>query len=209
MEFAPLLVNNAGSTVTFKCAHATPLDLIRATGQQTRFPIGVVLGEDLDALSKPVRSYDLENVNARDALLEAIQGTTFSLREENHVAILFGGDITRRQQQLLMHRYAYFNPSQGATTVELGAYLNEWMWAAINPAQGSLSSIGGSLNDERFTLTPMKEATTEEIANRIVSLGSKGMWIFRVAAFHPTDASADQIEVESYQHYSNRPYIEH
>lgn len=208
-EFAPLLVPNNGSKVTFQCDRATPMDLIRATGQQTRIPIGVVLGQDLNALSKPVRSYNLKDVSARDALLEAIQGTGYSLREEDHVTILFAGDITSRQMQLLLHRYSNFGSEQSATMADLGADLNGWMWAAVDPAAGYGASILGSTNDERFILEPIKDATTEEIANRIVSLGSKGMWTFRVAAFSPADLSADRIEIEPYQHYSNRPYIKH
>jgi hypothetical protein len=45
-EFAPVLVKNPGMKVTFKCDHATPLELIRAVGFQTRLPIGLVLGRD-------------------------------------------------------------------------------------------------------------------------------------------------------------------
>lgn len=208
-EFAPLLVPNKGLKVTFQCDLATPMDLIRATGQQTRIPIGVVLGQDLNALSKPVGSYNLKEVSARDALLEAIEGTGYSLREEDHVTVLFAGDITSPQMQLLKHQYSDFGSERGATMVELGAGLNEWMWAAVDPVKGFGASIQGSTNDEHFTMVPIKDATTEEIANRIVSLGSKGMWIFRVAAFSPADTSADQIEIEPYQHYSNRPYIKH
>lgn len=208
-EFAPLLVPNNGSRVTFQCDRATPMDLIRASGQQTRMPIGIVLGQDLNALSKPVRSYNLKDVSARDALLEAIQGTGYSLREEDHVTVLFAGDITSRQMQLLKHEYSDFGSEQSATMAELGAGLNGWMWAEVDPVRGYGASIQGSMNDERFILEPIKDATTEEIANRIVSLGSKGMWIFRVAAFPPADASDDRIEIEPYQHYSNGPYIKH
>jgi hypothetical protein len=207
-EFDPLLVMNAGSKVTFKCDRATPMDLIRATGRQTRIPIGIVLGEDLEALSKPVYSYDLEEVDARDALLKAIEGTGYSLQNQNQVMVLIAGDVTQRQEEALTHLYSNFS-SSNQTMVEIGANLTGWMWAEVDGAKGFGGSIGGSTNDERFTLKPIPSASTEEIANRIVSLGSKGMWILRADPFHASGGSNDEVEVEPYQHYSNRAYVEH
>ena len=81
-KFAPVIVSNPSVTVIFKCNHATPLDLIRATGRQTRIPIGLVLGLNPSMLEKPPRSYDLEGVTAQNALAEAIRDTGYSLREE-------------------------------------------------------------------------------------------------------------------------------
>lgn len=206
-EYAPLLVINAGSKVTFKCDQATPMDLIRATGRQTRIPIGVVLGNDEDALSRPVYSYDLEGADARSALLKAIEGTGYSLKDENHVMVLIAGDITQRQEELLTHRFSNF-ASANSTMVELGAYLTGWIWSEVDGVKGWGGSIGGSLNDERFTFEAIPSASTDELADKIVSLGLKGMWIFRASASDGADASNDELEVEPYQHYSNRPYFE-
>jgi hypothetical protein len=207
MEFAPAVVIEFDSKVTFKCDRATPLDLIRAIGRQSRLPIGVVLGEDKDALSKPVHSYDLERVDVRAALEKAIEGTGYSLREENEAIEVIAGDLTPRQWQLLTHHYSGFNPGPNRTMVELGVALTMWMRAETGPMTAFASSIFTSTNDERFTLAGASTATTEEIADKIVSLGSKGMWIFRVDAYPPTDALPDEIVIEPYQHYSNKPNV--
>jgi len=90
----------------------------------------------------------------------------------------------------------------------MAAYLTGWMWAATDPILGWGSSITGSINDERFTLEKMPSATTEEIANKIVSQGSKGMWILRTAPYDTHKPSDDQVWIEPYQHYSNRPNVE-
>jgi hypothetical protein len=203
-EFAPVSVSNPDSKVTFKCDRATPLDLIRAIGRQTRIPMGVVLGEDLGVLSKSSRSYDLEKVDARFALLEAIRGTDYSLEEENPVMVLMAGDLTPRQREPLTFSFSGFRPGSNRTMVELGVFLTERMRAAIDPDHGFGGSVGSSTNDERFTMEGTPAATTEEIANRIVSLGSKGMWIFRAHASPASGASTDEILIEPYQHYSNR-----
>jgi len=206
-EFAPVVVNNPGSTVTFKCARATPLDLIRATGRQARIPIGVVLGRNPDVLLKARHSYDLEKVDARFALLEAIQGTGYILNEENNVLVLMAGDLAPRQRRLLTQPYAGFKPGSDKTMVELGVSLTMWMRVAVDPTMGFGASISGSTNDERFNVEGTLSGTTEEIANRIVSLGTKGMWILRVDPRPSPSGSTDEIEIDPYQHYSNMANI--
>lgn len=207
-EFAPAIVSNSDSKVTFKCNHATPMDLIRAVGVQTRTPIGIVLGQDSGILSKAGRPYDLEKVDVRRALLEAIEDTGYTLKEEDHVMVLMAGDLTSRQWDVLTYPYPDFTPGTNCTMVELGVSLTMWMEASMNPNVGFGGSIGGSTNDERFTVKEIAWATTEQIANRIVSLGSKGMWTLNVDPFPTSGALTDQIVIEPYQHYSNRPTVE-
>lgn len=204
-EYAPVVVGNPGSKVTFKCDRTTPLDLVRAVGRQARIPIGVVLGEDPSGLSKSIRSFDLEKVDARFALLKAIEDTGYSLKEENQVIVLIAGDLTPRQRSLLAHRYSGLKPGPSKTMIELGFDLTMWMRAAIDPSKGFGASISTSANEEQFTLEGISAATTEEIADKIVSLGSKGMWIFRTNASPTSGALTDQVVIEPYQHYSNRP----
>jgi hypothetical protein len=208
-EFAPVIVKNPDSKVTFKCDQAAPLDLIRAIGRQTRIPIGIVLGRDPSILSKPKQPYDLENVGARLALQKAIQDTGYTLEEKNHVIVLVAGDLTARQQDVLTYPYSDFGPVSNGTMVELGAVLTGWMLAEIDYVKGYGGSIGGSLNDERLTLKVPPVVTTEEIADSIVSLGSKGIWILRTDPFPASGAPTDEVVIEPYQHYSNRPNVDH
>jgi hypothetical protein len=163
------------------------------------------MGEDPAALSKSSRSFDLVNVDARFALQQAIQDTGYSLQEENHVLVLTAGDLTARQRSLLGHRYAGLRREANQTMIGLGMKLTMWMRAAIDPARGFGSSVSTSTNEEKFTFEAAPAATTEEIANAIVSLGSKGMWIFKAEAYPPAGASTDQVLIEPYQHYSNAP----
>ncbi|HYK36519.1 hypothetical protein [Alloacidobacterium sp.] len=93
--------------------------------------------------------------------------------------------------------------------VQMGVSLTMWMRATANPKiQGFGGSILHSLNDERLTLKVPPSSNTEEIANAIVSLESKGMWMLKAAPDYPNDALNDQVEIEPYQHYSNRPNVQ-
>ena len=89
--------------------------------------------------------------------------------------------------------------------VELGAALTMWIRMEVDHENGFGGSILGSTNDERFTLGAIPAATTEELANRIVSLGSKGMWVLTMDAFELEGERTDGVEIKPYQHYSNLP----
>jgi hypothetical protein len=204
-EFDPFLISNPNSKVTFECGHATALQLIEATGRQTRNPLGVILGEDPTLLSKTQRTYHLDKVDTKSALLEAIAGTGYSLKEEDNVFVLVAGDLTSRQRQLLSHECSEFRSGSGETMVKLGAELTMWIRLEIDHENGFGGSILSSTNDERFTLGTMPAATIEELANRIVSLGSKGMWVLTMDAFERDDERTDGVEIQPYQHFSNLP----
>jgi hypothetical protein len=203
IEFAPVLVSNPDTVVTFTCDHASSLQLIQAAGRQTRLPIGIVLGNDPTILSRTMRSFSLAKLDAKSTLLEAIAGTGYSLNESNGTFVLIAGDLTSRQRQVLDHVYPDFKAGLDQTMVELGVQLTMWMQAEIDHVPGFGGSILYSLNDERFTFAATSPSTTEEIANGIVSMGSKGIWILRADAFQRPEGVTDAVKIEPYQHYSN------
>jgi hypothetical protein len=209
IEVALAIESNPNAVVTFKCDHATPLQLIQATGRQTRVPLGVVLGKDPTLLSKTPRSYNLENVDAKSALLEAIAGTGYSLYESNNVLVLIAGDLNPRQRMVLDHVYEDFKAGPDRTMVMLGVQLTMWMQAELDHVPGFGGSILYSPDDERFSLGDIRLATTEELANRIVSLGSKGMWTLTTDAFQRDGDWTDSVKIEPYQQSSNRPDTDH
>jgi hypothetical protein len=205
---APVLVANPDLKVTFHCEPGAPLDLIRAVGRQTRTPIGIALGRDSTILSKANRSFDLDRVDAKSALLLAIQDTGYSLKEDNHVLVLTAGDLTPRQSGLLTHFFPGIKPmGPNPTMIDLSFDLTMWIRAAVDPHRGWGASISTSSNEERFTSIGTLAGTTEQIADRIVSLGSKGLWIFKADSIAPVPGAMadDQLFVEPYQHHSNRP----
>jgi len=208
MEFAPLVVENLNHFVTFRCQSAFPIDLIRAVGFQTRIPIGVAMGKDIDALSKKARAYDLDRVDAASALSVAIEGTGYSIEIRDGVTVLMAGDLTAYQRELVTHSFTDFNPGKAEIMVSLGAMLTGWLRAFIDPTTGWGGSILSSTNEEKLNLEVPTPATTEDIANRIVRMGSCGMWIFKGGASHQSPVSATSIDIEPYQHYTNKVMAE-
>lgn len=168
-----------------------------------------MLGSGPDALSKSSRSFDLEKVDAKFALLKAIQDTGYTLKEENQTIMLTAGDLLPRQKSLVDLRYSVPKPAHKTSMIELSFALTMWMRAAIelDSKHGFGASLSTSSNEEQFTLEEALAGTTEQMADTIVSLGSKGMWILRSDPSQPSGALTDQVEIQPYQHYSNRPNL--
>ena len=89
-------------------------DAIRAVGFQARIPIGVVLGRDPDVLSTTTRRFDLVDSDAKSALLAAIEGTGYSIKQEGAVMVLFAGDLAPRQRELLAHQFSDFGKGRAS-----------------------------------------------------------------------------------------------
>jgi hypothetical protein len=204
-QLEPVLVSNPNAEVTFACRDATALELIQSTGRQTRKPIGVVLGEDPTLLSKTKRPYSLFEVDAESALMAAVVGTGYTVEESGDGFLVIAGDLTPRQRQVLTHEYLGFQGGANVTMAKLGSQLTILMESEIDDLTGFGGSTPGSANDENFTLEAMPPSTVQEIADRIVSLGSKGLWILTTDALQRTSGSTDTVQIEPYQHYSNLP----
>jgi hypothetical protein len=203
-QFEPTLVDNARGEVTFDCRDATALDLIKSVGRQTRLPIGIVLGKDPDRLSKTKRDYRLFQVDAKSALLDAVTGTGYMISESGEGFILTADDLTSRQGEVSRQKIADFRAGSNTTMVELGSQLTMWLQSEVDHPQGFAASILYSTNEERFALGAVPTLTVQEIAQKIVSLGSKGMWILTTDPVQRSSEWRDKVEVEPYQHYSNQ-----
>ncbi len=204
-QFEPVLVSNPNAEVTLACRDATAFELIESIGRQTRIPIGIVLGENPDLLAKTKHTSRLFHVDAKSALLEAVTGTGYIVGESQAGFLLTAGDLTSRQSEVLSKQLLDFRANPNTSMVELGSQLNMWFQSAVDPPQGFGGSILGSTNDERFTLQALPPLTVQQIADEIVSLGSKGIWVLTTDPVQQGTEWTDEVKIEPYQHYSNLP----
>ena len=186
-------------TVSFTAHDASPTDLITAITRQSCTPIGIVPGRDTKALSRK-RSFDLKSVPVVNALDDAVVDAGYRVVQERDVYVLIAKDATAQQLDLLHHHFEEY-PAQEGVLPELGSTLWGWMGTVVDPATGYGGSILHSSDDEHLRLPVMHDASIEEIANRIVTLGSKGMWEAEIAAEGQLTRSNVGIEFTSYQHY--------
>jgi len=184
--------------VTFATKDATPLRAVLEIGLQSRQPTGIIFGENPQKLCETHSAFDIHTEQVRDALDKATVDTGYFIRDEDGVLVLVPPDLMAWQQTSLDYRYESFPQEEPVPMSSLAARLTGWMWAAANPMQGYGGSIPGSLDDEKIQLGTIRDESTEQIANRIVKLGSKGVWMLKPNKPDPKGPVDEQIQIYSY-----------
>ena len=177
----------------------TALDAIVAVGLETQTPIGIVPGRDTISLCQSQYPFDLRGMDASTALLDIARRAQYSIIEENGVFIISAPDTTPRQLEVLDHRFAEFKPGAKQTMHMLSFQLSGWLWSEVAHGQGFAGSILDNPDAQKISLPPvLKNITTKEIANRIVTAGKGGMWISKVTPDRSTNLDDISLEFESY-----------
>lgn len=203
-SLAPLIVKNGSDHVTFLEAHAPPLDLIRAIGLQTRLPIGVVLEADDRVMTATRHNYSLKQVEAEVAIAEALRHSPYSMKVMDGVVVLAPTHLTSSERAVLGQAVHNFGPFANGSMEDLGSELNRALESKSDGTGGVISSIPGPSSEERYGFSVPDGASAVAIANRIVSLGSKGLWCFKMAPLTGSDTRRVNIQVMPYQHYTNK-----
>ena len=97
---APALVNLS--------MRATPLELVEEVGLQTRVPIGIIPGQDANALCKSKSTFVFLGDDPRDALDAIAQQAHFTLSQADGVFLLTAPDVTAHQRDVLNHRFRIY-----------------------------------------------------------------------------------------------------
>jgi len=182
--------------VTFVSSDASPLDAVIATALQTHAPVGIALGERQKILCESKHHFEIKGETQRDSLVDALRGTGYSLREEQGVLVVVPPDLTPFQQELLSHHFDAFSAA-GRTMAGLGAQLTGSLWLEAGLAEGVGGSTLFSLSAKKYTLTT-PASSTEEIANMIVSLKPKGVWVFKMVHASGSVKPMPVIQIWSY-----------
>jgi hypothetical protein len=150
-------------------------------GSYTRTPIGIVL-----ETGKPHRLCE-ENrqVTVRDRPLsefldELLAHSNYAWSVEDGVILVRPAHVTDQLNRVLSIKFDRFGgiPS---TMQGLGIVLNNWIYSRLHPEVGGFAGdILSSPDAETFPNFEVRDASVEQILNKIVSLGSKGMWLFQL-----------------------------
>lgn len=78
-------------------------------------------------------------------------------------------------EEALQHRWERF-PAQNSVMREMGMTLNGWISVVVDRQHGFAVASASNSEEEVVHLPASENLSSEEIADRIVSLGSKGFW---------------------------------
>lgn len=151
-------------------------------GSYTRTPIGIVLDagkpDKLCGQNREITAQDRPMSEFLDELL-AQSGYVWSL--DGGVIVIRPAHLADRVSRVLSMKFANFGGTQ--TTMQgLGIILKQWVYARLHPEAGGFAGdILSSPDAEQFPQLDARNASVEQILNQIVTLGSKGMWLFQLS----------------------------
>ena len=144
------------------------------------------------------RSFDIRDKTPAEALIAIGASVGYELKEEQGVLILIAPDLESWQSTVLDYRFSSF-PGASNTIMKL---LATRLTVAIRMEIGKATSAAGSTlynpDSHRVSLDDASNISTEEMANQIVNLDKKGLWILHSAAEHPSGPVDAEMSIYSY-----------
>lgn len=180
---------------------ATPLELVREIGLQTRVPIGIIFGQDANALCRLKSTFVFLGDDPRDALDAIAQQVHFTLNQENGVFLLTAPDVTPHQRDVLNHRFRTYRFGRKSMVQIIGVQLSEALWVALT--KPATVSYGGSIyhpvNAPKISLPPvLHNVTAQDIATLVVKSGPGGIYLSRINPSRVNSSDDLKIQFESY-----------
>ena len=156
---------------------STSLQAIIGIAATDKVPMGIILGVK-QTLCEPQRKFNFAGMSTLQALQKALEGTSYTVTLEQGVYEVKAPDLTQREQEVLTFQFPKFG-STPTSMSGLGAWLTGYVLSVIEGGGGFAVDTLGSANDEISRIPEMKDLSAPQIANEIVKLGSKGIWVMR------------------------------
>jgi hypothetical protein len=148
-------------------------------GLSTRLPVGVVLGPDTrKALCEKTVRISVVARPASEFLDDVTAGSGYRWSVRDGVFVFRPSSVPRATDDVLKMKIEHFGGDQMGMHV-MGVLLGDRIVQTLHPSNGVGGSILSPGDPELLTLRETEKSSVEQILNRIVSLGSRGMWFFQ------------------------------
>jgi|GEM_PF-6149827 len=140
-------------------------------------PAGIVLRKGVDLCHEMNHSAEFLPSDPMQRIRTLADQYGYHVDESGPVLKVMPKDGMPGELDIALHHHWPRFPKIDGIPREMGMTLSGWMFTVVNPGQGFAISSASNGMEERVHLPASEEVSSEEIANRIVSLGSKGIWI--------------------------------
>jgi hypothetical protein len=150
-------------------------------GSDTHTPIGIVLDAGKpDKFCGQNRKVTVRDKPVADVLDDLLTQSNYVWSLDGGVIVIRPAHVSDQAGRVLNIKFDRFGGMQ--TTMQgLGIILAGWIYSRLHPGAGVAGDILSSPDAEQYPQLGMRNASAEEILNQIVSLGSKGIWLFRLS----------------------------
>jgi hypothetical protein len=162
--------------VTWPAQHGTVLQQLIQLASNQNVPMGIVI-KNSDLLCKTKASQNYTEVELSKIIDDFLLGSGYEWNLHDGVLEVRPrsemGQIDARVLQTKLTTFSGIN-----TTIQgLGVILAGYVRAVLFPGEGYAGNIMASLDAETIPPFTLQDVTAEEVADSIVSRGSKGVWM--------------------------------
>ncbi|RZU28914.1 hypothetical protein [Edaphobacter modestus] len=145
-------------------------------GHAGGIPLGIVQQND-GALCRTITGITPERPsNAAEAIRQLAMQAGYEVTQSGGTLVVRPRDVSGKLATAMNYRFPQF-PADKGTMRSLGTTLDGWLAMTLGGVKAYASSDASSLEAKVLKLPESTSSTTMEIADRIVELGPKGVWI--------------------------------
>lgn len=184
--------------VSFRADDQLILNALIQLGSQEHMPLGVVL-QKADRICNQRKNVNGVNMTTSQIIKMLLDGTDETYFLKGSIIEVRPKQIFGRTATILNTRYTEYNSSMPTTMQDSGVILSSRLYGRLHPGQGYIGDILASPAAEKLPVFKLENVSVEDIADHIVSLGSKGIWIFYQPAENQ-QAPDGQVELSTYSY---------
>lgn len=194
-------------TISFTAVDQSIVNALIRLGSQEHIPLGIVL-QKADSICNQHKTVNAVNTTAFQIINMLLDGTDKTFLPKGKVIEVRPKQISARTAAILKMRYEDYSSMAtnmgGLTTMHgLGVILSGRISMRLHPGRGYGGSIIGSLDAQQLPAFKLKNVSVEDIADYIVSLGGRGVWIFYQPA--ETQRAPDgEVQLKTYSYIDDR-----
>lgn len=187
--------------VSFTAVDQSIVNALIQLGSQEHIPIGIVL-QKADRMCIQHKSVNTVNTTAAQIVSMLLDGTDDTFLRKGNVIEVRPKQISERTAAILKMRYKEYS-SITTTMHGLGVILSARIYGRLHPNQGYAGSILDSVDAEKLPAFKLENVSVEDIADYIVSLGSKGIWILYQSA-ETQQGPDDHVQLKTYSYVNDK-----
>jgi hypothetical protein len=162
---------------SYKGGDSSALEAVLRIAAADKVSLGLTMGIQ-PTLCEQQGKYDFTGLSTYQALELSVAKTQYKLTLLNGVYNISANDLSTTEQQLQNYKFDSFS-SDPTTMKELGGHLTGFIYDAVEGADSFFGDSLGNPNDELVSIPVYRNLTAPQIANEIVKLGSRGIWIMQ------------------------------
>lgn len=144
-------------------------------GTESHVPVGIILNSQISLCNSP-RNVSLQSASIGSVMDALLVSSEYVWSIEDGVLIVKPGNLPKTSSYVLNLKFERFTGMK--TTIQgLGIILNGNIRGKLRPTEGYAGDILQSTDSELVGPLDLSNVTVAQIANHIVSLKGKGVWI--------------------------------